>query len=91
MSNRERELCGVEPVNNSTKEILQTTSLQYTTRIGRTKMIDLLAQVGFENDVATTELVAEACMKAAQEELAFRMSPAGRNIARAIALHASRT
>jgi hypothetical protein len=86
MSNQERELCGLDAVNNATKDILRSTTLQYTTRIGRTKMSDFLALVNFDNGAATMDMVAEACMMAAHEELAFRKSPGGRKIARAIAI-----
>jgi hypothetical protein len=86
MSNQERELCGLDAVNNATKDILRSTTLQYTTRIGRTKMSDFLALVDFDGGSATMDMVTEACMKAAHEELAFRKSPASRKIARAVAM-----
>jgi hypothetical protein len=86
MSNQERELCGLDAVNNATKDILRSPTLQYTTRIGRTKMTDFLALVNFDNASATMDMVTEACMKAAHEELAFRKSPAGRKIAQAMAM-----
>tara|TARA_R110002003_G_scaffold244_14_gene17555 strand:- start:8187 stop:8648 length:462 start_codon:yes stop_codon:yes gene_type:complete len=86
MSNQERELCGLDAVNSATKEILRSTTLQYTTRIGRTKMRDFLALVNFDGGSVTMDMVTGACMKAAHEEIAFRKSPAGRKIARAVAM-----
>jgi hypothetical protein len=79
-------LCGLDAVKYAAEDILQPTVIQYTTRSGRTKMIDFLALVNFDKGMATTDMVAEACMKAAHEELAFRKSPAGRKIAQAIAM-----
>jgi hypothetical protein len=85
-SSRELKLHGLELLGGTSQAryILRSPILQHKVRIGRTKLVDFLKSVKFEDDAAKIDAVAAACVQAAKAEKAFQRSGVGKEVARVL-------